>query len=429
MRIRKSTSLIIACMCIILLSACDNSKKEAEAIIKNFITAVNSDEMVKANELYPNYSGWKFNLRKVNIKSLTIKRIEYEKRPEDNGTVIDCYVSTVYDGDKIIKWKLRKKDNETSFKILKSYGFYELDKQVFKDKMGCDVRTNSKVNNDDFSPFFDDVISDHSMAKSTMKAINAVELVRKYIKTLSEDKELSYTLYPKSKSFYSCVECNPSSFNIRRVSYDGTIEKKTFIVSSDSISFYVKDDLIINSKGYYIYTEKLNYLIAMGGKLSCSPDNCDVEVMQSLFRDCDKIEQEKAEKQQKEQTKQQFKKLGIGIVSFGLNGSGSNKGIKIEVFNVTDKIIKYVIISVVGFDPVGGKVWDNGYVSKCRIIGPLEPGESGDISFEELWKNKFHIVDSVGLTQITVMYKDGSSKTINKPKSCMLPDNWRSIFE
>ena len=116
----------------------------------------------------------------------------------------------------------------------------------FKDKMGCDVRTNSKVNNDDFSPFFDDVISDHSMAKSTMKAINAVELVRKYIKTLSEDKELSYTLYPKSKSFYSCVECNPSSFNIRRVSYDGTIEKKTFIVSSDSISFYVKDDLIIN---------------------------------------------------------------------------------------------------------------------------------------------------------------------------------------
>ena len=42
----------------------------------------------------------------------------------------------------------------------------------------------------------------------------------------------------------------------------------------------------------------------MGGKLSCSPDNCDVEVMQSLFRDCDKIEQEKAEKQQKEQTKQ-----------------------------------------------------------------------------------------------------------------------------
>lgn len=35
--------------------------------------------MVKANELYPNYSGWKFNLRKVNIKSLTIKRIEYEK--------------------------------------------------------------------------------------------------------------------------------------------------------------------------------------------------------------------------------------------------------------------------------------------------------------------------------------------------------------
>ena len=211
--------------------------------------------------------------------------------------------------------------------------------------------------------------------------------------------------------------------------YDGTIEKKTFIVSSDSISFYVKDDLIINSKGYYIYTEKLNYLIAMGGKLSCSPDNCDVEVMQSLFRDCDKIEQEKAEKQQKEQTKQQFKKLGIGIVSFGLNGSGSNKGIKIEVFNVTDKIIKYVIISVVGFDPVGGKVWDNGYVSKCRIIGPLEPGESGDISFEELWKNKFHIVDSVGLTQITVMYKDGSSKTINKPKSCMLPDNWRSIFE
>lgn len=79
MRIRKSTSLFIACMCIILLSACDNSKKEAEAIIKNFITAVNSDEMVKANELYPNYSGWKFNLRKVNIKSLTIKRIEYEK--------------------------------------------------------------------------------------------------------------------------------------------------------------------------------------------------------------------------------------------------------------------------------------------------------------------------------------------------------------
>lgn len=41
----------------------------------------------------------------------------------------------------------------------------------------------------------------------------------------------------------------------------------------------------------------------MGGKLSCSPDNCDVEVMQSLFRDCDKIEQEKAWKATKRANK------------------------------------------------------------------------------------------------------------------------------
>lgn len=94
-------------------------------------------------------------------------------------------------------------------------------------------------------------------------------------------------------------------------------------------------------------------------------------------------------------------------------------GIDFEVYNPTNKIIKYLWFSVVGYNAVDDIV-RKGTLStiKLKAVGPIKPKESATYSYDYVWFSD--LVESAKVSSITVMYMDGTSKIINPVKNIML---------
>lgn len=93
----------------------------------------------------------------------------------------------------------------------------------------------------------------------------------------------------------------------------------------------------------------------------------------------------------------------------------------VEVINPTNKVIKYVWFTIVGYNAVGDPVVDRmrGTSSiTVRGIGPIAPDASGEYSWKYLWHTD--LVETFKLSRIKVQYMDGSVRQIDNVKSITL---------
>lgn len=105
------------------------------------------------------------------------------------------------------------------------------------------------------------------------------------------------------------------------------------------------------------------------------------------------------------------KKHGIGIISYQATDDHYATGADFSIFNPTSKTIKYIWFTVAGKNPVGDLVnTKTGYYKTLKGIGPIEPNNIGEWSFDYVWLTD--VVESMKISTIKIQYMDGSFKTI-----------------
>jgi len=100
---------------------------------------------------------------------------------------------------------------------------------------------------------------------------------------------------------------------------------------------------------------------------------------------------------------------------------------RIKFFNPTKKIVKYITTSIVGYNPVGDRVYNStiqSYTSKVKSVGPIKPDSSAEYEFDYVWFTD--LVETAKITSIFVQYMDGTTKTIANPDSIRLK---RPLYE
>jgi hypothetical protein len=104
--------------------------------------------------------------------------------------------------------------------------------------------------------------------------------------------------------------------------------------------------------------------------------------------------------------------------------------VKISIANPTNKVIKYVWFTLVGYNAVKDAIVDTRRHTSnivMKAIGPIEPDKAGEYTFEYVWFTD--LVQSMKISQVKVQYMDGTFKSILNPKSIMLSDANRKLLE
>ena len=212
--------------------------------------------------------------------------------------------------------------------------------------------------------------------------------------------------------------------------------------SFDNKQFYkiisnVAPDSFVNEE-YLIEREKINVSIYnyFDQILSLTKEKLE------LFKNRALIESNKLYKETEIKYKEQFnsaekvfnncKSKGLAILDWSIYDESEyteGTSVRFTVYNPTNKIIKYISFTVIGFNPVGDKVVDI-FKRTANItvkgIGPIEPGENAEYSFDYVWHTD--IVENANIASIKVQYMDGSIKTIKNPKEIILDKETKDII-
>lgn len=104
--------------------------------------------------------------------------------------------------------------------------------------------------------------------------------------------------------------------------------------------------------------------------------------------------------------------------------------VEIEFINPTDKIIKYIWTTFIGYNAVEDPVIDRLKGVKnitVKSIGPIKPNEVGSYVFNYVWNTD--IVDTANISNIKIQYMDGSFKSITSPNKVIMSDELLKILE
>ena len=95
--------------------------------------------------------------------------------------------------------------------------------------------------------------------------------------------------------------------------------------------------------------------------------------------------------------------------------------IKIQIFNPTNKTIKYVWFTFAGYNAVNDKIVDRkrGANITMQGIGPIKPNELGTYNYDYVWFTD--LVQTVKIISIKVQYMDGTIKLVTNPKEIIAP--------
>lgn len=119
-------------------------------------------------------------------------------------------------------------------------------------------------------------------------------------------------------------------------------------------------------------------------------------------------------------------KQGLAILNYRVTDESEytdGTGFEIDIFNSTKKTIKYITLTILGYNAVNDKV-GTPIVKKC--IGPIDPGERGKYVFDYVWLTD--IVNSCKITNVKIQYMDNSFKTITIPKSAEIPKTLKYLI-
>ena len=99
--------------------------------------------------------------------------------------------------------------------------------------------------------------------------------------------------------------------------------------------------------------------------------------------------------------------------SYGEPNAANGIGVMHEIYNASERSMKYITVTYIAFNRVGdivsckttGRCEANG-----RLTGPVEPDEKTNLQWDVLWYNP--TVDTVQIKEIVIEYMDGDTETI-----------------
>lgn len=93
--------------------------------------------------------------------------------------------------------------------------------------------------------------------------------------------------------------------------------------------------------------------------------------------------------------------------------------IKFDVYNPTNKVIKYIWFTVIGYNAVDDIIYKSGkQTTTVKCIGPIDPSSNASYSFKYVWMTD--LVERAKIASITVKYMDETSIVIKNEKSIEL---------
>lgn len=116
------------------------------------------------------------------------------------------------------------------------------------------------------------------------------------------------------------------------------------------------------------------------------------------------------------------KPKGLSVLNFSIFDESEytdGTSAKVEVWNPTSKIIKYIWFNLVGYNSVDDVVYKSGKPTvTVRAIGPIEPQSSSAYTFNYVWFTD--LVQRAKISSITVKFMDGTINTIKNEKAIEL---------
>ena len=127
-----------------------------------------------------------------------------------------------------------------------------------------------------------------------------------------------------------------------------------------------------------------------------------------------------------------IKELGVAILncqSYDESDNTQGTGLLVDFMNISNKTIKYITATVIGYDAVGGAVLP-GFSKSVNVIlkgvGPIEPNKHVTYRKEYAW-----FTDSVSTAEIKTIkieYMDGSTKLIKKPQLAKVDEKYSDLL-
>lgn len=292
---------------------------------------------------------------------------------------------------------------EKDFKIYSTKGLYTYDLSDITKKLECTVTLPDDVDDEDKKENVSTLIDNLRTFDIFSKAI------------LANDTTVITRLFPAIKNYDYHFKGKPSAKQYTQVG-DNYV-----IITPDSLRFkFSETGMIIDSYGIISFEKQEASVKALDGTPRKQGDKFDIEHIKSLESQAVSLEREKLRKAKAAK----YKTQGVALINshFTSNGKGA-KGVEFSALNTSSKTAKYVIMEVVGYNSVDDPVWSNGYLKRCRGIGPIAPGEGGQWDFNDIWENG-NIVSDYQIKTLIIQFSDGTSKSIKLPQP--LPSDWRN---
>lgn len=411
--------LVIHVFFFFLLTSCSYTPEErAEKVVKEFVSALKKGNWDKIESLTYYGSGEIEKVIECQFASeldIDIKRqcvIDKDCKVE----VMEVYdVSESMPSDTIAAYevvvKIEKRFvvfnvvqiSEKKFKIYSTNGLYVYDFKEVNDKLGCIVELLDSSNDKD-------MINKVSIVERNLKIFDFLSKA-----VAANDSSKMFRVFPaleKNDFVFNDIP-TPKVYRQEREAGDA------IIICADSTKYrFDSDGTLIDCYGILSFEEAKNAVIILGETPLSRDDKYDIEYIKALREQADGIKKENARKSKAAK----YKAQGVALIesSFSNNEKGA-KGVKFSVLNTSDKTAKYVIMEVVGYNAVDDPVWSDGYLKRCRGIGPIAPGRAGAWKFDKIWE-RGDLVESYEIKALIIQFIDGTSKRVKLPQA--LPYDW-----
>lgn len=432
--------VLCALVCVLLFASCMSKEEKAARMVKDFVTAVNAKDTATVNKLYKAFLPLVPYCDSTDValyekpdsvvildlstpEQLKVARVKYPKLTEFNEFPAPKGSKALYlvffhrDNERLIFELI---DGEKGMYIAKSYNFFGeayRREALSTEQNGLSVRYLLDA--------FYHADLDNIYAIQGLR--NADIITRKVVAAGTLPNAELAMLYPDvSRLGAFNISGEPMSIvctlrNTRNTETDSVdIETTVTIAQSDSgtyktqdVSFMMgvdvertnpnnPDPCIIDSKGLLNRQLLVSKMGEEGQQLLANGENWSDMY---FLAEADKLSKKMV-------ARAKYERWGVVLtdigVAHGRNTAGERTtGVRFEVFNPTNRKIKYVIITALPINSVGDVM---GYPSNCRGIGPVEPHRTGSWNFDELIEDPNGIIDDFKC-RITVVYMDGGSKT------------------
>ena len=326
-----------------------------------------------------------------------------------------------YDDLAPIEWRrLEVTDKGALFYMCEFNGINTL--EIFKvtSKFFEESKDQIFIKKDDIQPFVDKYNARLAKEKQEKEIADSIANCKVRLAIALDDAE--YMVDDREIKVYKGDTLAIFSYKASEDKYVARHRYANLLFKSDNIKFL--DTKETATKGKYSWDTKYiktsadaDFLKAKGeeGKeqrFDAAADYDDIQTriyIEKLTNAIAKYDKEVAYKR-----KNQIFITGIGY-AYDSNEYSHRFGMRFDVYNCFPKTIKYVEFTMTNYNAVGDVQRDDmGRSSRTvRGIGPIEPGDGGRYTWDDIFWDDRDVIDKTRLTSVKFIFKDGTTKVFS----------------